>query len=139
MDLRRGRWPGRAGARSAGATALTLLAVTAVLALVLALSFHLAWPPVLVSIVGTLPALYLAWLAVPGTIGRPGSHADKMPTHRRQVRRWNPRRLGVHAAISMPGMPDEVLPEYVPRDVDAAEHGVRAKVAAAVPARRPSP
>ena len=28
-------------------------------------------------------------------------------------------------------MPDEVLPEYVPRDADAAEHGVRAKVAAA--------
>jgi len=43
----------------------------------------------------------------------------------------DPRRLGVHAAISVPGVPDEVLPEYVPRDVDAAEHGVRAKVAAA--------
>ena len=28
-------------------------------------------------------------------------------------------------------MPDEVPPEYVPRDVDAAEFGVRAKVAAA--------
>jgi hypothetical protein len=43
----------------------------------------------------------------------------------------DPRRLGVHAAISVPGMPDEVPPEYVPRDVDAAEHGVRARVAAA--------
>ncbi len=42
-----------------------------------------------------------------------------------------PRRLGVHAAISVPGVPEEVLPEYVPRDVDAAEHGVRARVAAA--------
>ena len=41
------------------------------------------------------------------------------------------RRLGVHAAISVPGLPDEVLPEYVLRDVDTAEHGVRAKVAAA--------
>jgi hypothetical protein len=41
------------------------------------------------------------------------------------------RRLGVHEAISMPGVPDEVLPEYVSRDADAAEHGVRAKVAAA--------
>jgi hypothetical protein len=38
------------------------------------------------------------------------------------------RRLGVHAAISVPGVPDEVPPEYVPRDVDAAEFGVRAKV-----------
>jgi len=43
----------------------------------------------------------------------------------------DPRRLGVHAAISVPGVPDEALPEYVPRDVDTAESGVRAKVAAA--------
>jgi hypothetical protein len=43
----------------------------------------------------------------------------------------HPRRLGVHAAISVPGVPDEILPEYVPRDVDAAEFGVRARVAAA--------
>ncbi len=43
----------------------------------------------------------------------------------------DPRRLGVHAAITAPGVPDEVLPEYVPRDVDAAEFGVRARVAAA--------
>ena len=43
----------------------------------------------------------------------------------------DPRRLGVHAAISVPGVPDEVLPEYVPRDVDVAELGVRARVEAA--------
>jgi hypothetical protein len=43
----------------------------------------------------------------------------------------DPRRLGVHAAINVPEVPDEVLPEYVPRDVDAAEFGVRARVAAA--------
>ena len=43
----------------------------------------------------------------------------------------DPRRLGVHAAISVPGVPDEVPPEYVPRDVDADEFGVRARVAAA--------
>ena len=43
----------------------------------------------------------------------------------------DPRRLGVHAAISVPGMSDEVLPEYVLRDADAARSGVRAKVAAA--------
>jgi len=41
------------------------------------------------------------------------------------------RRLGVHAAISVPGIPDEVPPEYVPRDTDTDEHGVRAKIAAA--------
>ena len=43
----------------------------------------------------------------------------------------DPRRLGVHAAISVPGVPDDVLPEYVPRDTDAAEFGIRVKVAAA--------
>ena len=48
-----------------------------------------------------------------------------------QVGEADPRRLGVHAAISVPGVPDEVPPEYVPRDVDAAGAGVRAKVAAA--------
>jgi hypothetical protein len=47
------------------------------------------------------------------------------------VRETDLRLLGVHAAISVPGVPDEVPPEYVPRDVDAAEFGVRAKVAAA--------
>jgi thioredoxin-like negative regulator of GroEL len=47
------------------------------------------------------------------------------------VREADPRRLGVHAAISVPGVPDDVLPEYVPRDTDAAGSGVRAKVAAA--------
>jgi TIR domain-containing protein len=44
------------------------------------------------------------------------------------------RRLGVHAAITVPGVLDDVLPEYVPRDVDAAEFGVRARVAAAAQA-----
>ena len=48
-----------------------------------------------------------------------------------RVSEADPRRLGVHAAISVPGVPDEVPPEYVPRDADAAEFGVRAKVAAA--------
>ena len=55
------------------------------------------------------------------------------PAYRAMLRvgEADPRRLGVHAAISVPGVPDEVLPEYVPRDADAAEFGVRAKVAAA--------
>lgn len=43
----------------------------------------------------------------------------------------DPRRLGVHAAISVPGVPDEVLPEYVPRDVHDAEFGIGARIAAA--------
>jgi hypothetical protein len=48
-----------------------------------------------------------------------------------RVNEADPRRLGVHAAISVPGAPDEVLPEYVRRDVDAAEFGIRSRVAAA--------
>ena len=48
-----------------------------------------------------------------------------------RVRDARPRLLGVHAAISTPGVPDESPPEYVPRDVDAAEFGVRARVKAA--------
>ena len=48
-----------------------------------------------------------------------------------RVSEAEPRRLGVHAAISVPGAPDETPPEYVPRDADADEHGVRATVAAA--------
>ena len=39
--------------------------------------------------------------------------------------------LGCMRRSSVAGVPDEVPPEYVPRDVDAAEHGVRAMVAAA--------
>jgi Domain of unknown function (DUF4062) len=48
-----------------------------------------------------------------------------------RVSEADPRRLGVHAAISVPGVPDEVPPEYVPRDGDTVGSGIRAKVAAA--------
>src|SRR5260370_37533439 len=56
---------GRAAVRRARVTALAVLIVTAALAVLLAVLSHLAWPPVVVAILGTLPALYLAWLAVP--------------------------------------------------------------------------
>ena len=48
-----------------------------------------------------------------------------------RVSEADPRRLGVHAAISVPGVPDEIPPEYVPRDADDGESGIRAQVAAA--------
>ena len=57
--------------------------------------------------------------------------AQLAPTGGVPVSKADPRLLGVHAAISVPGVSDEVPPEYVPRNVDAAEFGVRAKVAAA--------
>ena len=54
--------------------------------------------------------------------------AGRRPPGGVRVSEADPRRLGVHAAISVPGVPDETLPEYVPRDADA---GVRARVEAA--------
>ena len=93
--------------------ALALLAVTAVVAWRLALAFHLAWPPVLVSIVGTLPALYLAFLAVPGVIRQQGSTGADKPAYGRPVARWDPVELGVHQVIG--GGP---MPAYVRRPHD---------------------
>jgi predicted negative regulator of RcsB-dependent stress response len=51
-----------------------------------------------------------------------------------RVREARPRLLGVHAAISVPGVPDDGSPHYVPRDVDAAEFGIRARVRVAAQA-----
>ena len=52
----------------------------------------------------------------------PPGHGSARPAGAVRVSEADPRRLGVHAAISVPGVPNEVLPEYVPRDVDTAEH-----------------
>jgi hypothetical protein len=57
--------------------------------------------------------------------------AARSPAAGVRVSEANWRRLGVHAAISVPGVSDEIPPEYVPRDADDGESGVRAKVAAA--------
>ena len=67
-----------------------------------------------------------------GSAGSPAQDAGMArPSGAVRVSEADLRRLGVHAAISVPGVPDEVLPEYVPRDTDAAGSGVRAKLAAA--------
>jgi hypothetical protein len=60
----------------------------------------------------------------------PGEAAGRPPGGVR-VAEADSRLLGVHAAISVPGVADEVPPEYVLRDADNGEHGVRARVAAA--------
>ncbi len=60
----------------------------------------------------------------------PGQAGSRPPGGVR-VNETDPRRMGVHAAISVEGVPEEVLPEYVPRDADVGRSGVRAKVAAA--------
>jgi hypothetical protein len=133
MDLWRRHWrlrrpTGRAGAQRAGVIALALLVVTAAMAVLLALSFHLAWPPVLVSIIGTVPALYLAWLAVPGVISPPESGTAERPTYGRLAGRWDPVELGVHPVIG--GGP---MPPYVRRPHDEL---LRAALAPAVAASR---
>ena len=71
----------------------------------------------------------LADLAI-GPSPPPGG-TGRVPAGAVPVGEVDPRRLGVHAAISVPGAPNEVPPEYVPRDADAAEPGIRALVAAA--------
>jgi hypothetical protein len=58
----------------------------------------------------------------------PQGEAGRRPPGGIRVSEAEPRRLGVHAAISVPGVSDEVLPEYVPRDADA---DVQARLAAA--------
>jgi hypothetical protein len=82
-------------------------------------------------IVGKLAALAAASAASADAEGPAQSARSARPAGAMRVSEADPRRLGVHAAISVPGVPDEALPEYVPRDVDAAEFGVRARVAAA--------
>jgi len=71
----------------------------------------------------------LADLAISPSLRAVG--VDGVPAGGVRVSEVDPRRLGVHAAISVPGVADEVPPEYVLRDVDSAEFGVRAQVGAA--------
>ena len=112
----------RADARRAGVTALALFVVTVALAVLLAVLFHLAWAPVLVSVVGTVPALYLAWLAVPGAI------SQKKLAYGRRAAQWTPVELGVHRVIGAGPMPT-----YVRRPHDDL---LRAVLDPAVPASR---
>ena len=74
----------------------------------------------------------LGALAASADAGGPARSArPARPTGAVRVSEADPRRLGVHAAISVPGVPDEALPEYVLRDADAADFGIRVRVAAA--------
>ena len=98
---------GRAGARHAGVTALILFAAAVTLALLVAVLSHQAWPPVVVAILVGIPALYLAWLAVPG-VRSPEPAAAGKPAHGRLATMWNPVELGVHKAIGGGPMPPYV-------------------------------
>ena len=53
----------------------------------------------------------------------PEAAAAEMSARGQPAAAWDLRRLGVHAAISAPGIDDTVPPEYVPRDVDDGESG----------------
>ena len=105
-----------------------MLVVTAALAVLLAVLSHLAWPPVAVAILGTVPALYLAWAALPGAISPPGPGAADKPGHGRHVEQWDPVELGVHPVIG--GGP---MPTYIRRPHDEL---LRAILDPAVPATR---
>jgi hypothetical protein len=74
------------------------------------------------------PADRAQWLAAwerasTADLARPGGAV--------RIRDVRPRLLGVHAAISVPGVPDDVPPQYVLRDVDTSEFGIWARVKAA--------
>jgi len=131
----------RANVRRARATALALLTATATLAVLLAVLSHQAWPPVVVAILGTLPALYLAWLAVPGVISPPepatagkpalpGSAEGPMGRPLEEV--TDPFALEVHRPLQPEGVQHDlpVLPAYVPRAHDAALAGLVTAAAA---------
>jgi hypothetical protein len=88
-------------------------AVTAGLAVLAAVLTHEAWAPVAVTVLGGVPGLVLAYLAVPGVISQPGP-ADAGKTARgRLVTQWNPLDLGMHKVIG--GGP---LTAYVTRPHD---------------------
>ncbi|HMD91706.1 MAG TPA: TIR domain-containing protein [Trebonia sp.] len=82
-------------------------------------------------IAGKLARLGIARAAAPGAAGPVGEAGAARPAGAVRAAEADLRRLGVHAAITVPGVRDEGLPEYVPRDVDDGEFGVRARVAAA--------
>src|SRR6185312_12713998 len=80
------------------------------------------------AVCGIAPADLAQWLAA----WERARTADlARPVGGVRVRDARPRLLGVHAAIKVPGVPDDVPPQYVLRDVDAAEFGIRAQVKAA--------
>jgi TIR domain len=82
-------------------------------------------------IAGKLARLAITAAAPSAGAGDPARAVEPLPPAGSvRVGDADPRRLGVHAAISVPGVSDELPPEYVRRDVDAAEHGVRARLAA---------
>ena len=119
---------GRAGARRVRVTALAVFGVAAGLAVLLAFLFHLGVAAVVVAILGTVPALYLAWLAVPGVISPPEPGAVEKPAYGHLAGQWDPVDLGVHQVIG--GGP---MPPYVRRPHDEL---LRAVLDPAVPASR---
>lgn len=104
-----------AGARRQAVTALAIMIATAGLAILVAIVTDQAWPPVLIAIIGTIPALYLAFLAVPGVVNPPELASPTRPVFGRPMESWNPVDLGVHRVIG--GGP---LPPYVLRMHDEA-------------------
>ena len=101
------------GARRAGLAALALFALTTTLAVLLAVLFHLGVATLVVTILGGVPALYLAWAALPGAISPPEASAGKKLARGRPATQWKPVELGVHQVIG--GGP---MPAYIRRPHD---------------------
>ncbi|MCM3923327.1 toll/interleukin-1 receptor domain-containing protein [Frankia sp. AiPs1] len=64
----------------------------------------------------------------PGFPGRRAARIEPGFPGNALVRDADARRLGVHPAVNVPGVPSEALPTYVVRDVDEAEGGLRPRL-----------
>jgi hypothetical protein len=115
-------------ARRAGLSALVVFVLTVALTIMVAVLYRLAWPSLLVAVLGTVPALYLAWLAVPGVVRPHEPVTGGRSTRGRLVGRWDPVTLGVHQVIG-----GGMMPAYIRRPHDDL---VRAVLSPAVPASR---
>jgi len=74
-------------------TALAVLIATAGLAVLVAGLTDQAWPPAVIAVTGTFPALYLAFLAVPGVVSPSEPATTGKPVFGRQAARWDPRAI----------------------------------------------
>ena len=100
---------GRASPRHLAVTALAVLLATAGSAVLVSVLTDQAWPPAVIAIIGTVPALYLAFLAVPGVVSPSELATPAKPVFGRPVGWWDPVDLGVHKVIGGGPVPPYVL------------------------------
>ncbi|WP_268258356.1 toll/interleukin-1 receptor domain-containing protein [Parafrankia discariae] len=66
--------------------------------------------------------------ARPGHAKGSAAHSSPVPAGAVRVSDADPYRLGVHRAIHLPGIDDDIPPAYVDRDIDHSQNGIRARL-----------